>query len=249
MIYVASACKDNTVQEVKKLNDPRIRIIEEAERNGKAAAQNIILDLAKGDKIVFTDADVVLEKNAISNLLLKFDKNTAAVIGRTKSYNNEGFFSKLQDFAWSVLHEDRKVQDSKNELFALNGYLFAVDKKKVGDLRLDKNNLVEDALFGFELKKKGYLIKYAADAKVFVKSVQTLNDYFKQKSRVRLGWWQMKKAGMDIKKLRRFSHLKYVFKNPYAFFYLLLELMIWTKTFIDFKRKKFYWESVKSSKI
>lgn len=249
LIVVASGCTDNTVPVVQGLakHEPRIRLIIERERGGKARAINLILHAAKGGNIVLTDADVVLGAGAIRRLVMPISQGAGAVLGRTVPYQQEGFFDNMQAFAWDAFHRTRVRQSESGELFALNGYLSAVKRGIVNEIPED--NLVEDWLLGWMVRQQGHAVIYAPEAKVYVKAAQNLSDYIKQKSRIRLGQWQMREKGMPIKYVRRPAHLAELLGSRYALPYLALDLFAWGKSFMDFKMGKRYWEQVKSSKI
>jgi cellulose synthase/poly-beta-1,6-N-acetylglucosamine synthase-like glycosyltransferase len=249
VLIVASGCTDNTVPILKNLQekDKRIKLLIQKKKQGKASAINLILKKAKNNVIIFADADVILGKNAIRNLLRNFDENTGAVSGKICSYKTDTFFDKMQDFANKQLNEKKSKEFDNNNFSSLNGYLFAVRKGIIS--KIDTKNLVEDALIGWLIRKKGYKVIYEPKAVVYVQAAQNLSDYLKQKTRIRLGWWQMNKIGMPITGFRSLRQLKNLFKSFYAWPYLALEFYCWLKTYIDFKRNRLYWEHINSSKI
>lgn len=253
ILVVADGCTDNTCKIVNNLikKDKRIRLIEVKQRNGKGAAQIRLVKNAKGQKIVLIDADVIVKEGAIKKLLPYLDnKKVGAVIGKTISYDQSSLPAKLQSFGWEVLDEKRKKQSSDNSLFCLNGNLFAIRKDSF--VEFDTNNAIEDALLGWEIKKKGLKIVYEPKAEVIVNPAHTWKDYFNEKKRTRYGWWQMKQQGAKLTQERDFSDLKYLFKNQYASLYLLFDMIAWATAFIDFKTKKDMkqvWKKIDSSKI
>lgn len=71
VIVVCSGCRDETPAIVKEFaeRDSRVKLIEEPVRLGKASAVNLILEKARGDRIVFLSADVALKPNFLLALL------------------------------------------------------------------------------------------------------------------------------------------------------------------------------------
>jgi len=71
VIVVCSGCHDSTPEIVREFAtlDPRVRLIEESVRLGKASAVNLILSKAKGEFIIFVSADVVPQPGCIVALL------------------------------------------------------------------------------------------------------------------------------------------------------------------------------------
>jgi len=248
IIVVASGCTDKTVEKVQEIKNPKIKVIEEKERKGKVSAINKILERAKGDIIVFVDADVLIEKGAIEQLVRHFkDKDIGATSGKMISYKKENFFDKIQDFGFYGLNQQKIKENKEERFYALNGYLAAIRSGIVK--KIDEKFLIDDALLGWEIRKKGYRIIYDPEAIVQVQAAQNLSDFIKQKARNRVGWWQLQSKGMSIKDRRNFSQLIFLFKKPYAWLFIPLDLLIWLKAFVDFKRNKSYWQAVKSSKI
>ena len=248
LIVVASGCADKTIEKVKEIFDQRIRLIKQKERKGKIAGTNIILKESRGEIIVLIDADVIVEKHGIKKLVndLK-DKKVGAACAKVENYQEKTFFDKVQGAGWIGLNEQKIRENKRQEFYALNGYLMAVKKGIIN--KLDKNFLLDDALLGWTIKQKGYRLIYDPDVKVYVKAAQNFSDFVKQKKRNRIGWWQMNKLGMPITHRRNIKQIKFVFKNFYAFFYILFDLYVWTKAYVDFKQEKLDWEKIKSSKI
>lgn len=248
LIVVASGCTDNTVEEVKSINEPRIRIIIQKERKGKVSAINIILKEAKGEIIVLCDADVIISKGSIKRLVnhLK-DEKVGATCGQVKSYSKNSFFDKVQDAGWIALNEQKIEENKKGVFYALNGYLMAIKRGIVE--KINEKFLLDDSPLGWLIKQKGYKIIYDPRAQVYVKAAQNLKDFINQKARNRIGWWQLTQEGMAITERRNIKQLRYLFRNIYFWFYIPLDFFIWIKAYIDFKRKKRYWEKIESSKI
>jgi cellulose synthase/poly-beta-1,6-N-acetylglucosamine synthase-like glycosyltransferase len=193
VIVVASGCTDNTVSEIKKVmsNDKRVRLITEAERNGKSSALNLIIQNAKSDIIVQTDGDVELEEGAIKNLLSHFkDQRIGGVSGNpVPVIPKEHVF-----YDWTVMSYRRagevREQESKSGVFwHLCGYLLAFRKTALPEVPFATGAV--DAWMGKVIQKNGYKMVYEPEAKVFVKTPLTVKDFVNQKARVRAGYYNL----------------------------------------------------------
>lgn len=248
IIVVASGCTDNTINVVKSIKDDRIDIVIQKKREGKVAAINEILMKANNELIFLIDADVIIAKDSIKKLENNLSKeNVGATCARVQSYRRETLFDKIQDAGWIGLNDQKIEENKKGTFWALNGYL--VGTKKSIAPQIDKKFLLDDAPLGWLIKKKGYKIIYDQKAVSYVLAVQSFKDFIKQKSRNRIGWWQMTKEGMKISERRNIKQLKYLFKNPYAWLYIALDLVAWAKAWWDYKHQRTYWDKVESSKI
>jgi len=169
-----------------------IRFVEEKERRGKPAAINEILKSARGSIIVIVDGDVFPAKDAIMSLLQPFkDKNVGATCGKIVPLNDRskllGFWSHF--LCWAA-HRKRFYDDQTDQFFALSGSLCAFRRGIVTGIPVD--SLADDAELGLLIKLKDYKIKYAPDAKVYIKYPQTLRDFLTQKRRIFAGFLQIR---------------------------------------------------------
>ena len=74
ILIVASGCQDNTESIVRDWakRDPRIQLLVQARREGKASAVNAFLRQAREKIVVLCSADLAPEPDAIENLLGPF---------------------------------------------------------------------------------------------------------------------------------------------------------------------------------
>ncbi|HJU75807.1 MAG TPA: glycosyltransferase family 2 protein [Gemmatimonadaceae bacterium] len=88
VIVASDGSSDRTNELVRRIRHPKLQLLE-LPRQGKVAALNAAVREARGEIIVFTDADVDLDPGALSLLLRNFaDPNVGGVTGR-KAYRAE----------------------------------------------------------------------------------------------------------------------------------------------------------------
>lgn len=196
IIVVASGCTDGTEDAVKKLmkEHSQVKLITEPERRGKASALNIILKEAKGEIIVQTDGDVILEKGAINFLLTPFkDEKIGAVSGNpVPELPNNNLFYDWTLMSYRKAHELRLKETEEGKFWHLSGYLCAYRKSAMDEIPLDTKGAV-DGVMGRLVISKGYKLTYSPDAKVIVRCPTTIKDFINQKARVRTGFYLLEK--------------------------------------------------------
>lgn len=260
------ACPDEetyqaALNEVRKLGvEDRFVHIQDPKK-GKPFALNMLTEKAKGDIWIFTDGDVWFEKNAVKNLLKKFeDPKTFAVTGRPVSVdsmnNMMGYFGHLLSDAANHKRNIDLVENpegkslkivKKRPFFPVSGYIYATRRF---DYQFPEDCLVDDAYISYVIFNDGYRIDYASDAIVYVKYPTTLSDYFKQKKRSVGGYMQLWKYGVvrtDTKTRTFWRELEYFWfpinyaKNLkqliWSFCLYPIRLWLWVKIF--FERKMF----------
>lgn len=243
---------------------------------GKPFALNMLMDMAKGDILVFTDGDVFFEKDSVKNLVQHFNNsNVELVTGRPKSIdlrnNMMGYFGHLLSDA---AHHKRTVDLTNNpvgkslnfvkkrDFFPVSGYIYAAKKS---DIRFPADCLVDDAYISYVVFNKGGRIEYEPNAIAYVKYPTNLSDYFKQKARSTGGYmqlWQYNVVKKSTKTRSFFRELEYFWfpiqyaKNIKEFFWTLMlypiRLWLWIKIFWDRKiiKKDFIktWVRIESTK-
>ena len=136
--------------------------------SGPAAARNCGARKAKGDILLFMDADVVVKKDIIGRVIEVFsnESDIAALIG---SYDNEpgetNFISQYRNLLHHYVH-----QTSKPEAVTFWGACGAIRKEvfsAVGGFdETFRKPSIEDIEFGYRLGRSGYRIKLQKDIQV-----------------------------------------------------------------------------------
>ncbi|HEV8289734.1 MAG TPA: glycosyltransferase [Candidatus Norongarragalinales archaeon] len=278
VIVVASGCTDNTIGVVKGLQrkDARVKLVVESERRGKASAINKILKTAKGDFLVFTDADVYFAPDAIAKLLVPFkDKNVGGVTGRVQYYVTkpgtkmnslkERLFDWWSKLASTAYDADRKRLQATGRMYEVTGYLYALRKGVVKEVPLFARS--EDAFIGKRVIDAGLRVAYAPDAVVVVRYPDNFKDFLTQKARTRYGHLEVleelhkeRQEGVvrEVEAPRAggagyFKIMGSLVKEPlhvlFAFVYPFMEALVWSLALLRFSfRVKEPWKSIRSTK-
>lgn len=233
-------------------------------QQGKPTALNIGLRAARGDLVVLSDGDVHVADYALALLLAPFqDPRTGAVSGRPISTSPRdtllGYWSHLLTDAGA--HEMRLARDHANDFLVCSGYLFAFRRGLVDAVPSDA--LAEDAVISHRIAEQGYRIRYAPDARVFVKYPSSYADWLRQRVRsaggytqdyVRRSPYRMRSPGLEIIKGSS-SALRYP-RNPREFLWTLLlfgaRLHLWLLVYVNVRllRRSLpaLWRRVESTK-
>ena len=83
LIVVASGCEDRTAEIVAELarHDPRVRLIRQERREGKASAINLFIGEARSPVLIMVSADVLVKQGTIESLLAHFDDPAVGMVG------------------------------------------------------------------------------------------------------------------------------------------------------------------------
>ncbi len=259
---IVVAPDDETLNEAKKYSKkyPEVKTIKDAGK-GKSAALNLAVSKAKGDILVLTDGDVYVGNNSISEITKEFNNSkVGAISGNVISLNSrKNMYGYWSHVLTGIANELRIETLNHNKPFICTGYFFAIRKKLFP--KLPEELLSEDGYISQMVYEKGYLIKYAPEAKVFVKFPTNLKDWILQKKRSAGGYNQIKKLtgttyrsfGSEAK--GGYRVLKYI-SNVKEFFWVvwlfIIRIYLWIVIYIDInlknKKQKEIWKRVESTK-
>ena len=108
LLIASDASTDTTRQIIEAAADPRIRLIEQKERRGKAAALNLAVDQADAELLLFSDADARLAPDAVRVLARHFsDPQVGGVCGQRRAVRSD---ARLRDAQQSYINLDSRLR-------------------------------------------------------------------------------------------------------------------------------------------
>lgn len=190
VIVIASGCTDKTVTIAKRIAEahPIIRVVEETERRGKAAAVNAVLKLAKGDTIALVPGDVIVEPNALAALCLALcsDSSVGVVCGRPCPTNPpHALLGRIGHCLWRLHNRTLKLLSSQGISTHASGELMALRKGVVH--QIDEETVNEDAYIALYAWRRGFRVDYVETARVFIKAPTSIPELIRQRARVLYG--------------------------------------------------------------
>jgi biofilm PGA synthesis N-glycosyltransferase PgaC len=181
IVVVSSGCTDDTENIVASVarSNPRIRLIAQKEREGKASAINLFLAGAQGDVVVIESGDTIPDDQAIENLVIPFlDPHIGMTGARPVPVNSaETFMGYTVNLFWRLHHEMALEHPKLGELIAFRNIV----------REIPKNTAVDEASIEAIIIEDGYRIHYAKNAVVRNKGPETVKDFLKQRRRIMVG--------------------------------------------------------------
>jgi cellulose synthase/poly-beta-1,6-N-acetylglucosamine synthase-like glycosyltransferase len=209
IIVVNDGSTDNTANIVKKLSkkNPQIRLLNQ-EHLGKAASLNFGVKNAKFDTLVFLDADSLIGKYSLKELVQPIeDKKVAAVSGVIRAKLTKNPLTWFQDFEYSMTSGWRYVCNKINSISVIPGFM-AIKKqalKKIGGFSID--TLTEDFDVALNLREAGYNITMSPKAVIYTDVPSSFKKLFSQRFRWGRGTLQVIKKHSDILFSKKFGLL------------------------------------------
>lgn len=180
IIIVDDGSSDNTQDTILKFK--QVRLIKQNHK-GPATARNLGATNAKGAILLFTDADCVLDKNWIKEMVKPFtNPEIIGVSGTYKTLNNDNFMARFIGYEIEERHERMKRQ----KFIDFIGTFSAAYRKKIFlkfggfDTRF-KTSSGEDPELSYRIDKAGLKMVFQPKAIVFHPHPNSLWKYLKQK--------------------------------------------------------------------
>ncbi len=181
IVVVASGCTDGTEDIVRQFaaQDPRIRLLTQPTREGKASAVNLYLHHTANDIIVLQSADTLPLPGSIEALVTPFaDPQTGMVGGRPVPTNRRDTFMGFGvHLLWELHHYVSLECPKMGELIAFRN----IFKQIPPDTAVDEAS-IEPLIIGQGLK-----LRYAPEAIVLNKGPETVRDFITQRRRIFAG--------------------------------------------------------------
>jgi cellulose synthase/poly-beta-1,6-N-acetylglucosamine synthase-like glycosyltransferase len=218
-LFVTDGSDDKTPSIVSEY--PQIKLMHKPERQGKIMAVERAIPEATGEIVVFTDANTLLNKDALRNIVRHFASEKVGVVSGEKRILNrekdeaagagEGFYWKYESKLKKWDDELYSVMGAAGELFAIRTRLFEP---------IPKDSLIEDFYMSFKIVEKGYKIAYEPDAYAMEEPSASVREELKRKIRIAAG---------GIQSIVRLSELLNPFKyHVITFQYISHRALRWT---------------------
>ncbi|MFZ2487430.1 MAG: glycosyltransferase [Anaerolineae bacterium] len=219
IIVVASGCTDNTVPIIQSYlaRDPRLKLIEQAERRGKTAAINLFLQAANEDILVLESGDTLPHENAIENLVRVFQDPTIGMTGAHKIPVNTpdhivGLFTHLR---LRMEHELCLDIPRLGEMIAFRRVLDQIPT----DIAMD------EAFVEAIVIKRGLRVIYSPDAVVYNTGPETVSDFVRQRRRNHAGHLYLSnKYGHQVSSIQNGRVAKIAFREIWGALRLIYSL-------------------------
>ncbi len=181
IIVLASGCTDNTEAITRAFaeQDPRIRLVSQPRREGKARAVNHFLELAQSEILILESADTLPGPKTIQLLLEPFkDPNVGMTGTRPVPVNDrKTFMGFAVHLLWDLHHQIALKHPKMGEMIAF---------RKVFQ-RIPLDSAVDEANIEPLVRGQGYELRYQPDAVVYNRGPDTVADFLKQRRRIHAG--------------------------------------------------------------
>ncbi|ADQ14096.1 sugar transferase [Halanaerobium hydrogeniformans] len=177
-------------------------------RRGKSAVINSLIKEAKGEILVFSDANTILESDILIKLVRPFNNTqiggvSGNLIFENPNSNPGGEGEKLYSIYKNYLKE---LESKFKTIISVEGAIYAIRKKLFSPI--PENTIVDDFIIAILIITKGYKIHYQKSARAYENTALSLSDEFKR--RIRIGTGNLQSISL-LKDIFSFKNYKILF--------------------------------------
>jgi poly-beta-1,6 N-acetyl-D-glucosamine synthase len=199
-------------------------ILAKKENGGKASAINFALRYATGEVVVVVDADSIIGRDALRDMVKHFnDRTVVAVGGNVKVLNRWNTITRCQALEYVVgINLLKRAFDIFGVVMIVPGALGAFRKSVLLERgSYDPDTLTEDFDATVKALKSGNSVQANTDALSYTEAPTTVKDLYKQRLRWNRGNLQTMLKHRDVMKNGKFGML-----HDYGFPAVLLSMII-----------------------
>jgi poly-beta-1,6 N-acetyl-D-glucosamine synthase len=192
IIVVDDGSTDGTAAAVEAIDDPRVRLVRQA-NGGKPAALNTGIAAARHEIIVMVDGDTIFEPDTIRHLVAPMeDPRVGAVAGNTKVGNRRGVLGRWQHIEYVIgCNLDRRMYEVLGCMPTVPGAIGAFRRQALAAVGgVSDDTLAEDTDLTMALNRDGWKIVFEDRARAWTEAPATLRQLWRQRYRWSYGTMQ-----------------------------------------------------------
>lgn len=182
IVFVTDGSTDDTASIISQYAD--IQLFHKVERSGKMAAINRVMPNIKTAITIFSDANAMLNSEAVNEIVKHFSSEKVGVVAGEKriikttgqtAEVGEGIYWKYESFLKKLDSELYSAVGAAGELYAIRTELFE---------ELESDTLLDDFVLSLKICQKGYVTAYEPNA--YATETASLNSAEELKRKIRI---------------------------------------------------------------
>ena len=188
LVWITDGSNDNTNERLKEY--PEVTVLYQPRRQGKTAALNRALPYVNTPYVIFTDANTMLNKGTIKEIIRQFsDPRVGCVAGEKRveiqaeqgATAGEGIYWKYESALKRLDYRLYSAVGAAGELFAIRTSLFE---------QMPPDTLLDDFILSLRRAMRGYKIAYSKEAYALESASLNMREEEKRKVRISAGGLQ-----------------------------------------------------------
>ena len=191
IVWVTDGSNDGTNEQLRTRWEGKATVLFQPERQGKTAAMNRGMKLVNTPIVVFTDANTMVNQEAIREIVLAFeDTRVGCVAGekRIAVQTRDGAAAGGEGIYWKYESTLKALDARLYSTIGAAGELFAVRRELFEEMEQD--TLLDDFILSLRIAMQGHTIAYCTEAYAIESGSADMHEEEKRKVRIAAGGLQ-----------------------------------------------------------
>lgn len=194
IVVVSDASDDGTDEVVRGYGARGVELLRMPDRGGKTVGLNAAVAAARGDVVVFSDANAMYGRDVIRKLVRNFaDPLVGAAVGESTYADMEAESERSEGLYWRYETAIKRLESSIGSVVGGDGAIYAVRKSLYVPMRADA---LSDFVNPLQIVQAGHRCVYESAARSYERAADNFSKEFRRKVRiVNRAWralWRMK---------------------------------------------------------
>ncbi|KAF0198509.1 MAG: family 2 glycosyl transferase [Bacteroidetes bacterium] len=189
LVWVTDGSDDGTPEMLKTWS--RLKVYHQPERAGKIGAMNRGMKLISTPYVIFTDANTMLNREAVRNIIRHYaDPKVGGVAGekRIAAREKDAAAGAGEGIYWKYESALKKLDSELYSVVGAAGELFSIRTELFHDV--EKDTLLDDFILTMRITQQGYIVRYEPEANATETSSANVEEELKRKIRISAGGLQ-----------------------------------------------------------
>jgi cellulose synthase/poly-beta-1,6-N-acetylglucosamine synthase-like glycosyltransferase len=183
-LFGSDGSTDASVESLKRSLRKNIHVYAFNERRGKAAVLNDLISKAKGEIIVFTDANTEFEPQTVRMLVKHFTNLSVGAVSGHLILRSEKNRLKTGEHSYWAFENKLKFMESKiNSLLGATGAVYAI-RRELFTLLPTNISITDDFLVPMNILIKGYRTEFEPNALAYEEMENSIAGDYRRKVRI-----------------------------------------------------------------
>jgi len=188
VIVGSDGSQDRTVEIARTYEDRGVCILDFPQRRGKLSVLSDCVGEARGDILIFTDANTLLEPDSVANLVRHFDSPRVGAVCGELRLSSSGARPGDEGLYWRYEVILKTLESRIDAVLGANGAIYALRKELFPTLK--KNVITDDFVIPMKVRASGFRVLYDPEAVAVEEVPCSVSGEFKRRLRIGAGNWQ-----------------------------------------------------------
>lgn len=182
IVVISDASDDGTDEIVGQFAAQGVRLLRMNDRGGKTLGLNAGVRAAKGEIVVFSDANAMYLPDAIRKMARNFaDPAVGAVVGESTYADAEGGAQQSESLYWKYETGIKRLETQIGSTVGGDGAIYAIRRSLYRDMRADA---LSDFVNPMQIVMAGYRCIYEPEAQSVEEAAEGFDKEFRRKVRI-----------------------------------------------------------------